>query len=91
MFGCVPARRRNGGCRRAAASDWRATRCCCYLNAHTETVDFKLPTCNDDRWTLLFDTAVVETAEKDQEFAAGAVYPLQSRSLALFRIQAKEK
>jgi hypothetical protein len=34
----------------------------------------------------------VETAEKDQEFAAGAVYPLQNRSVVLFRIQkAKEK
>ena len=62
------------------------------LNAHTETIDFKLPTCNDDHWTLLFDTAVMETAEKDQEFTAGAVYPLQNRSVALFRIQkGKEK
>jgi glycogen operon protein len=41
------------------------------LNAHTETVDFMLPTCNDDRWTLLFDTAAVETAERIKSLPRG--------------------
>ena len=55
------------------------------VNAHYETVEFKLPAQPEDaRWVLRVDTtsAAFETAQRT--FAPGESYALQGRALALF-------
>ncbi|HVH27549.1 MAG TPA: glycogen debranching protein GlgX [Vicinamibacterales bacterium] len=55
------------------------------LNAHDEKVPFTLPPFdNQPRWSRVIDTADPEAA--GQLFEVGARYPLQGRSLAVFKI-----
>lgn len=54
------------------------------MNAHHEAIDFVLPVVSHDhRWELLFDTAVHE--KPGAPWQARQIYPLQQRSLAVFR------
>jgi len=55
------------------------------LNAHHEIIPFTLPSSTPVRgWRLLIDTSdPAGTPARSRRFAAGTVYPLQSRSLAL--------
>jgi isoamylase len=55
------------------------------LNAHDENVPFTLPPLDHQpQWNRVIDTADPEAAE--QLFRAGGFYPLQGRSLAVFKI-----
>ncbi|MGH8149758.1 MAG: glycogen debranching protein GlgX [Steroidobacteraceae bacterium] len=60
------------------------------VNAHYEAIDFVLPQIRPgDRWEPLLDTAAADahegTLEPGEPLAAGVVYALQGRSLALLR------
>jgi len=55
------------------------------LNAHSEAISFKLPAHPQDRpWELVFDTA--QPAPGDAALTPETPYPLQGRSVAVFRI-----
>ena len=55
------------------------------LNAHDEKVPFTLPPLEpEQQWHRVFDTMGPHTAER--AFKAGVRYPLQGRSLALFKV-----
>lgn len=54
------------------------------VNAHHEKIPFVLADFRPDRtWERVFDTA--RPSEADGRFAAGEIYPLEGRSLAVFR------
>jgi glycogen operon protein len=54
------------------------------MNAHHESLPFKLPTTNPGHtWELLFDTAT--DVEVRMSFTGGATYDLKDRSTAVFR------
>ncbi len=60
------------------------------LNAHHEAIPFTLPLTKDDaRWECLLDTAADDS--RPAPFAMEAVYPLQGRSLAVFRTRVPEE
>jgi glycogen operon protein len=56
------------------------------LNAHDETIEFKLPGREEERWDAVLDTSA-ESADSEsvdgKPYAPGTTYSLQSRSLAL--------
>jgi len=55
------------------------------LNAHSDRVPFTLPPLeSDQQWRRVFDT--VEPAGTDQIYTPGGEYPLEGRSVALFRV-----
>jgi glycogen operon protein len=55
------------------------------VNAHYETVEFKLPAQPEDaRWVLLLDTTNAAFETEERAFAPGDGYALQGRALALF-------
>jgi glycogen operon protein len=55
------------------------------LNAHGEQVPFTLPGLDaDQRWQRVLDTADPDAAERP--FKSGGCYPLQSQSLAIFKL-----
>jgi glycogen operon protein len=54
------------------------------LNAHHEKLPFTLPgTATEHQWQRVFDTA--DPGAEGKEFAGKQIYPLEGRSLALFR------
>ena len=53
------------------------------FNAHHDAVPFRLPEYRAGNWLALLDTAREDGLVPDGTFAAGSVYPLQGRSLAL--------
>jgi isoamylase len=56
------------------------------MNAHHESVQFALPVANEGhRWERLLDTASDAGGGDVERLDARQVYPLQARSLALFR------
>jgi len=62
------------------------------FNAHDAATPFTLPGAGDpDRWHRLIDTADwpldPEAMVPDPEFAGGTAYPLQGRSVAVFRLE----
>jgi glycogen operon protein len=62
------------------------------VNSHHECVKFTLPGAGDDRalarWTLLLDTQFAMPAHTaDNEYAAGDVYAVTSRSLLLLKLK----
>jgi isoamylase len=55
------------------------------VNAHYETVEFKLPAQPEDaRWALRVDTTNAKFEKEERVFAPGDTYALQGRALALF-------
>jgi glycogen operon protein len=55
------------------------------LNAHSEEVSFTMPPLDGDQyWQVIVDT--FDPQSGDQLFGAGLHYPLQGRSLAVFRL-----
>jgi glycogen operon protein len=55
------------------------------LNAHHEQVSFTLPGLDPDHhWRRVFDT--IDAATPEATFDAGAAYPLQGRTVALFKV-----
>ena len=55
------------------------------LNGHTDKIPFTLPPIEtDQQWQRVFDTFDPHGA--DRIFKAGARYPLQARSVAVFKI-----
>jgi glycogen operon protein len=55
------------------------------VNAHYETVEFKLPAQPEDaRWVLRVDTTNAAFEAQERTFAPGDTYALQGRALALF-------
>jgi isoamylase len=55
------------------------------VNAHHETVEFKLPAQPEDaRWALRLDTTNAKFEKEERVFAPGDTYALQGRALALF-------
>ena len=55
------------------------------VNAHYETVEFKLPPQPEDaRWVLRMDTTNPKFETEQRTFAPGDTYALQGRALALF-------
>jgi glycogen operon protein len=55
------------------------------LNAHSDTVPFALPEVDaDHRWQRVFDTADPDASES--LFASGVKYPLEGRSVVVFKI-----
>ena len=55
------------------------------LNSHHEAIPFKLPTTPVNmNWRLSIDTSLETGFAHGQYYAMGSVFPLQSRSLALF-------
>ncbi|HEY7293034.1 MAG TPA: glycogen debranching protein GlgX [Vicinamibacterales bacterium] len=55
------------------------------LNAHSERVLFKLPSVDEDeRWQRVLDTD--DPRARDVMFRAGGRYPLQGRSVAIFKV-----
>jgi isoamylase len=55
------------------------------VNAHYETVEFKLPAQPDDaRWVLRVDTTNASFEAEERTFAPGDTYAVQGRALALF-------
>jgi isoamylase len=55
------------------------------VNAHYETVEFKLPGQPEDaRWALRVDTTNAKFEKEERVFAPGDTYALQGRALALF-------
>jgi glycogen operon protein len=54
------------------------------LNAHHDEIPFILPGAPEVRWTSLVDTSAPEGNPPQEFFPAGAAYPLQGRSVALF-------
>jgi glycogen operon protein len=55
------------------------------LNAHSEEVPFTFPPLErDQRWQRVFDTA--DATASEQQFNGTGPYPLQGRSLAVFKI-----
>jgi isoamylase len=55
------------------------------INAHYETVEFKLPAQPEDaRWVLRVDTTNAAFETEERTFAPGESYALQGRALALF-------
>jgi glycogen operon protein len=63
------------------------------INAHHETVEFKLPAQPEDaKWVLRVDTTNVAFEADERTFAPGDSYALQGRALALFEFpQQREK
>jgi isoamylase len=63
------------------------------INAHHETVEFKLPAQPEDaQWVLRVDTTNVAFEADERAFAPGDSYALQGRALALFEFpQQREK
>ena len=63
------------------------------INAHHETVEFKLPAQPEDaKWVLRVDTTNAAFEEDERTFAPGDSYALQGRALALFEFpQQREK
>ena len=58
------------------------------MNAHHEAIPFTLPVHRDEQfWERLFDTH--ENDGAGTAYQGGDVYPLQGRSLAIFRTGAK--
>jgi pullulanase/glycogen debranching enzyme len=62
------------------------------FNAHDAATPFTLPGAGDpDRWHRLIDTADwpldPDPMVPDPEFAGGTAYPLQGRSVAVFRLE----
>ena len=54
------------------------------INADPEAIPFTLPELDDDhRWQRIFDTADPEGSERR---LTGSHYPLESRSLAVFKV-----
>ena len=58
------------------------------LNAHAENMSFKMPLSERDgaRWFCLLDTASPNRTDSSLSIRAGETYPMQPRSLALFRL-----
>jgi glycogen operon protein len=55
------------------------------FNAHNDQVDFTLPASNHGRqWLRLIDT--VEAAAEERPYPGGTRYPLQGRSVAVFKL-----
>jgi glycogen operon protein len=55
------------------------------VNAHYETVEFKLPAQPEDaRWVLRMDTTNAALEKQERAFAPGDSYALQGRAMALF-------
>jgi glycogen operon protein len=55
------------------------------VNAHYETVEFKLPAQPEDaRWVLRIDTTNAAFEKQERAFAPGDSYAVQGRALALF-------
>ena len=60
------------------------------LNAHFEEVPFVLPRMDEGRaWVRVLDT--IEARSTEARFAGGRNYPLQGRTLALFRLDGDQK
>ncbi|HEX7012953.1 MAG TPA: glycogen debranching protein GlgX [Steroidobacteraceae bacterium] len=58
---------------------------CFLVNAHHESVDFRLPPQPEDaRWALVFDTRNAAFETEPRVFSPGETYSLEGRSLALF-------
>ena len=55
------------------------------FNAHDDAVPFTLPPFGGSGWTVLLDTMREEAPSRDRVHEAGAVYPLEARSLVLLR------
>ena len=55
------------------------------LNAHHETIEFRIPREPTGRWRTLVDTHGADGASPHEAIDAGATYPLEGRSLALLR------
>ena len=55
------------------------------VNAHYETVEFKMPEQPEDaRWALRVDTTNAKFEKEERVFARGDAYAVQGRALALF-------
>ena len=55
------------------------------VNAHYETVEFKMPEQPEDaRWALRLDTTNAKFEKEERVFARGDTYAVQGRALALF-------
>ena len=55
------------------------------LNAHSDEVPFTLPPLDDDhQWRRVVDT--YEPHSSDRSFRSGGRYPLQGRSVAVFKV-----
>ncbi len=59
------------------------------FNAHWEAIDFKMPRgFKDINWQMLLDTAQPELPAKPRKYRDGQKFPLQGRSIALFKHEA---
>jgi glycogen operon protein len=56
------------------------------MNAHVESMPFRLPTPNGGRWELLIDTARPDVPEAGEAHDGGATVRLEARSLQLLRL-----
>jgi hypothetical protein len=54
------------------------------MNAAPEDVDFALPDARHVAWSLVLDTAIEGGAQRDVPSGDVVVYPMVSRSLAVF-------
>jgi glycogen operon protein len=60
------------------------------LNAHFEEVPFVLPPAAPDQaWVRVIDT--IDAQAKECRFAGDTTYPLQGRTLALFRLDSERR
>jgi glycogen operon protein len=59
------------------------------LNAHHERVPFRLPAGLGPPWERILDTA--QPSPDAEDHAPGNVYPLEGRSLALFRLLTRQQ
>jgi glycogen operon protein len=58
------------------------------INAHWEPIGFTLPThVRGERWELILDTHVTAGPAAGKLVRGGDAYPLESRSLAVFRLE----
>jgi glycogen operon protein len=54
------------------------------LNGHSDQVPFTMPGGADQQWVRVFDTSNVQLG--DQRFGPGSRYPLEGRSVAVFKL-----
>ncbi len=62
------------------------------LNAHHESISFKLPkTPVDLKWRLIVDTSLETGIAQGKNYPTGELFPLQARTLALFTQDSKAR